>query len=283
MTRDLTSLLTSREALRTLIAANQRNSGFSDLLLEKDFYLTIILMSLSQIDHGLIFKGGTCLNKCHLGYYRLSEDLDFIHSHSGNTTRNARKHDLQDTDELLRGIIDVLPGVTCGPAEKFDEHHQYRLGIRYDSHFIDNASIRLEVTHRHALFKAPREMRIRHQFIHPVTGNPYPDTGTILSIDLEEAAAEKVHACLTRRNPAIRDFFDLWYIREHTEIDLSGGTFRTLVRSKLQEAKGLIDLDKSVKLLVKQIDEELKPTLNKEYPFDLKETITLVQSFQNSP
>jgi predicted nucleotidyltransferase component of viral defense system len=279
LTSDLTSLLTSRESLRTLIAANQRNSGFSGILLEKDFYLTVLLALLLQVDHELIFKGGTCLNKCYLGYYRLSEDLDFIHSNSGGKTRNVRRDDLQKTDELLRGIIDDLPGMTCGPAEKFDEHHQYRISINYDSLLIDNASIKLEVTHRHTLYKVPREMPLHHQFIHPVTGNPYHDTGTILSIDLEEAAAEKVRACLTRRNPAIRDFFDLWYIREHTEINMSDGPFCTLVQRKLQESEGIIDLDKSVKLLERQISEELTPTLNKEYPFNLKDTITFVLSF----
>lgn len=283
MTHDLTSLLTNRGSLRTLITANQLSSGFSGILLEKDFYLTVLLLQLSHIGHGLIFKGGTCLNKCYLGYYRLSEDLDFIHSHSGDTTRSARKDDLQKTDELLHGIIAQLPGMTCGTAEKFDEHHQFRVTVRYDSFFMYNASIKLEVTHRHALYNVPRAMRIQHQFIHPVTGNPYADTGTILSIDLEEAAAEKVRACLTRRNPAIRDFFDLWYIKEHTETDLLGKKFFMLVQNKLRESDGIIDLDKSVKLLEKQIDEELIPTLNKKYLFDLKETITFVQSFRNSP
>ncbi len=283
MTRDLTSLLTDRESLRTLITAHQKSSGFSGILLEKDFYLTIILMHLSQVDHGLIFKGGTCLNKCYLGYYRLSEDLDFIHSHSGGKTRSSRKDDLQKTDELLRGIIDELPGVTCGPAEKFDEHHQFRITVHYDSLLIDNASIKLEVTHRHALFNLPRETRIQHQFIHPVTRNPYPDAGTILSIDLEEAAAEKVRACLTRRNPAIRDFFDLWYIKEHAKINLSSEAFISLVDKKLQESDGTIDLNTSVNLLESQIREELIPTLNKEYPFDLRDMITFARSFHKSP
>jgi predicted nucleotidyltransferase component of viral defense system len=252
------------------------------MLLEKDFYLTILLLRLSQVDHELIFKGGTCFNKCYLGYYRLSEDLDFIHKNSGGKTRSVRRDDLLKTDALLRSIIEELPGMTCGPAEKFDEHHQYRISIHYDSLLIDNASIKLEMTHRHALCKMPREMPVRHQFIHPVTGNLYPDTGTIQSIDLEEAAAEKVRACLTRRNPAIRDFFDLWYIRGRTEIDMSSGSFLSLVQRKLQESEGIIDLDKSVKILEKQIGEELTPTLNKEYPFDLKDTITFVLSFRES-
>ena len=30
-----------------------------------------------NLSHNLIFKGGTCLKKCHLETYRLSEDLDY--------------------------------------------------------------------------------------------------------------------------------------------------------------------------------------------------------------
>ena len=46
-------------------------------LLEKDYYLTLILSRARELSEGLIFKGGTCLNKIYYAYYRLSEDLDF--------------------------------------------------------------------------------------------------------------------------------------------------------------------------------------------------------------
>ena len=48
-------------------------------LLEKDYHLTRILHKISEKSiKDLVFKGGTCLNKCYLGFYRLSEDLDFV-------------------------------------------------------------------------------------------------------------------------------------------------------------------------------------------------------------
>jgi len=39
------------------------------------------------------------------------------------------------------------------------------------------------------------------------------DTHYINCIDLKESTAEKLRAALTRRTPAIRDFFDIWYIK----------------------------------------------------------------------
>ena len=56
-----------------------KQTNFSQLLIEKDYYLTKILHKISEKKiNDLVFKGGTCLNKCYLGFYRLSEDLDFV-------------------------------------------------------------------------------------------------------------------------------------------------------------------------------------------------------------
>src|SRR3989338_10692951 len=44
-------------------------------LIEKDFYLNILLSKLNFEEY--VFKGGTCLAKAYLDYFRLSEDLDF--------------------------------------------------------------------------------------------------------------------------------------------------------------------------------------------------------------
>ncbi len=49
-------------------------------LLEKDIILHEILSCLCQdgyFSNNFTFKGGTCLIKAYLGYYRFSEDLDF--------------------------------------------------------------------------------------------------------------------------------------------------------------------------------------------------------------
>jgi predicted nucleotidyltransferase component of viral defense system len=62
--------------LKELCESISLKTNFPSLLLEKDYYLTKVLIALSKQDLGIIFKGGTCLNKCYLGFYRLSEDLD---------------------------------------------------------------------------------------------------------------------------------------------------------------------------------------------------------------
>jgi len=49
-------------------------------LIEKDFILHQILTNLSEdkfFAGNFLFKGGTCLTKSYLGYFRFSEDIDF--------------------------------------------------------------------------------------------------------------------------------------------------------------------------------------------------------------
>lgn len=50
-------------------------------LIEKDLILHQMLFDLSKnkfFSENFVFKGGTCLIKCYLGYFRFSEDIDFM-------------------------------------------------------------------------------------------------------------------------------------------------------------------------------------------------------------
>ncbi len=54
-----------KEEIRRL----ELETKFSARLLEKDYHLTRILHEISKRKiKDLIFKGGTCLNKCYLGF-----------------------------------------------------------------------------------------------------------------------------------------------------------------------------------------------------------------------
>lgn len=46
------------------------------IVVEKDYYVTMILRELSQRLDYVVFKGGTSLSKCHKAIQRFSEDID---------------------------------------------------------------------------------------------------------------------------------------------------------------------------------------------------------------
>jgi len=62
-------------------------------LIEKDLYLNILLSKLNFEDY--VFKGGTCLAKVYLNYFRFSEDLDFTFANQelwkGKSTNEIKK------------------------------------------------------------------------------------------------------------------------------------------------------------------------------------------------
>lgn len=73
-------------------------------LVEKDVILHNLLREISEdsmLRRNLIFKGGTCLIKCYLGYYRFSEDLDF-------TWRDQKTFLNKSGKEIRRYLSDVI-------------------------------------------------------------------------------------------------------------------------------------------------------------------------------
>ena len=84
-----------RDAFRDMIRYVEGKTGFLARLIEKDYYCSLVLRSLSSVNSDLVFKGGTLLNKVHAGFYRLSEDLDFTISMLGEETRGDRSNAAQ--------------------------------------------------------------------------------------------------------------------------------------------------------------------------------------------
>ena len=94
-----------------LRALNQvaMQTGFLLPLVEKDYYLTVILSRLHELSEDLIFKGGTCLNKVYFSYYRLSEDLDFsMRLPSYTATRGTRRKCIQTVKDNIEKFANQL-------------------------------------------------------------------------------------------------------------------------------------------------------------------------------
>ena len=52
-----------------------RKQGVDAMVVDRDHALGVVLWALSPrlVEAGWVFKGGTCLRKCHFGDYRFSE------------------------------------------------------------------------------------------------------------------------------------------------------------------------------------------------------------------
>ena len=72
-------------------------------IIEKDYYVTMILKLLSEEASGCVYKGGTSLSKCHHVIDRFSEDIDITFS---DTLTQGKRKNLKD--KIIAGISQKL-------------------------------------------------------------------------------------------------------------------------------------------------------------------------------
>lgn len=65
-----------KENFDIAIRAASRHFNVSPAIIEKDYYVTLVLCELAKQVTDLVFKGGTSLSKCHKIIDRFSEDID---------------------------------------------------------------------------------------------------------------------------------------------------------------------------------------------------------------
>lgn len=188
--------------------------GVTPDVVEHDYALGCFLLFLGEVDeikYSWIFKGGTCLAKCHFSHYRFSEDLDFT---------------LTET---------ILPGVLGSLMDQARAKTQAEAGIRMD---IRPAVVE---TIRDDYGRESFEARVYYQGIWRATGSPrvirvhanrdetllfpaltlgvnhsYSDAPELQKTRvrvyaLEEIVGEKLRALSGQRKYAMsRDLYDLW-------------------------------------------------------------------------
>ncbi|MFQ6032897.1 MAG: nucleotidyl transferase AbiEii/AbiGii toxin family protein [Candidatus Zixiibacteriota bacterium] len=232
----------TEEACRVL-GINRRD------LVEKDLLLHGLLFDLSKnkfFRKNFLFKGGTCLIKHYLGYYRFSEDIDF-------TWKNQEVFKEKSGKEIRRhlsGIIDELGKVFEEIAksrgldfkcDKANRRYVELVGgsktltfkIWYKSDVLDRESFtKVQVNFVEELCFNPRKGEIRSllssavkdtgelEFLYPELYIEYSTPVTLNLYDIREILCEKVRSILTRRGIKARDFVDVYLIMQKEKIDL---------------------------------------------------------------
>jgi len=219
----------------------------------------------------LVFKGGTSFSKVYLDFYRLSEDLDFIIPVSNKTTKSQRKSKIDPVKSLIDELSTTIPGISVSSAlTGHNQSRQYIGSIQYNSAILDKSeNIRIEIGLREPLVQ-PYELKpARTIAVNPFNQLPLVQEFTVQVMTIEEAFAEKVRAALTRRDPAIRDFYDIQLAVNSNKIDLFNQNFLEIVKAKLiVHGNDPINVSKNKRIeLDHQLDAQLKPVL-RTYDFD---------------
>ncbi len=214
-------------------------------LLEKDILLHKLLLRISKSPSGadLLFKGGTCLTKCYLGYYRFSEDLDFTYAHQafGPLSQKELRRTLSKkidafAEELAQAAHEVGLSFRASKADKkyielggSDKMATFKL---WYTSCVTKAEqfVKIQVNYVELLCYAPTRRAATRLWsaINPVElALLFPQESDLLEevsvscYDILEILLEKVRAILTRQGIRSRDFIDVYLIATAEGIEVA--------------------------------------------------------------
>src|SRR3989344_1381364 len=267
---------------------------FSEKLIEKDYHLTRILHEVSRRQiKDLVFNGGTCLNKCYLNFYRLSEDLDFVYnkdvkSLSKNQVRKKLSEIKKEFFEII-GKIGLKVNEDLGKGWKMLTSKQKPgiVGLEIITNYaslIDDSpqKIKIEISFRRKLVNPTKEKVINHKFYGALNEALLDDKIKIESIDLIENFAEKFRALHSR--DAVRDIYDINHIIIN-EIKTLDRELFDLIIIKINENKKLsreefIEFIRNLKSKISNYDvKELEAVLKSDEKIDIDEIVRRIEKF----
>ena len=280
-------LHSNKDEFLKILERTSAQTGFTLRLLEKDYYITVVLSGISMLNNALIFKGGTCLSKIYYSYYRLSEDLDFtLKLPSNSSTRSVRRNAITPIKEKIRPFLKKYNmSIENLDRTGHRESTQYIYYLDYNSAVLSKKeSIKLEIGMRFNPFLSGLTKKVNHKFLHPFTKEPLFDARSVNCLALKELVAEKLRASATRDVIAGRDFYDLGYLLRE-KFNFKDKEVLELFRKKLEEDgfsselnKYRVNLgrtDKEIDEMMSRIEDELFPvlTLNEQKSFNMAKTL----------
>ena len=256
------------DKFRAAIEYTAATTGFRRELIEKDYFCSIVLAFIFSEETPLVFKGGTSLNKIHVGFYRLSEDLDFSIAMNLGATRGDRRKALEPAKRQFSSIQKTVSALKIiSELAGHNEGRQYTATLAYQSAVAPMpGTIKFEVGLREPLLDDVQRLSSRTLVQDPFKKVDLLAVATVNCLSAREAFSEKIRAALTRQEPAIRDLFDLDYAIRHQKIDLNDVGLLDYARRKIAiPGTNAIDVTVSrVESMRLQLKTELQPVLRQD-------------------
>jgi hypothetical protein len=162
-----------------------------------------------------------------------------------------------------------------------NESTQYIAKLSYESLVeLNTETIKFEISLREPLIEKIEKFDTHTILINPANGKRLLPPLHWSCISKQEAYAEKFRAALTRRDPAIRDYYDIDYAIRNLNLDSAETDFIRLVRRKIAVPGNVIpeNLTALKENLAMQIETELKSVLRSDdyKNFDLNRAFNYV-------
>ena len=271
-----------RDRFGEALSFTEAELRFPARLVEKDYYCTVLLEYLAGKVTGLVFKGGTCLAKVHTHFFRLSEDLDFVIPVAEDTSRTERRKLVSPVKDSFIGLARASPCFQIkAPLKGANNSTQYVGSVSYQSVGTGQGeTIKIEVALREPLLTQPIAADAQTALLDPLTGHAIIAPVSLSCISKMEAFAEKCRAARSRREVAVRDFFDLDYAVLRLGLRPEDAELIRLVRRKLA-VSGNEPVDVSANRLAalrQQVEPKLQPVLRAQdfAEFDLERAFQIM-------
>lgn len=283
MSREPRNYHEDADLFREALSYTQSETGFGARPVEKDYYCSLVLEDLLAVTNPpWVFKGGTCLSKVHSDFYRMSEDLDFAFSVPVDVPRARRSKMIVPMKAhlaMLAGRLGCFKVVET--LRGFNNSMQYIGGLSYKSLVTgQDESIKVEFSIREPILEPVECLPARTLLV-----DPFRQVAAVAPVDVpvlsrRETYAEKLRAALTRREPAIRDFYDIDHGVRAGRLNMDDKRLIELVRGKLA-VPGNDPIDVSARkheILARQTLAQLRPVLRESdfAAFDLKRAFGIV-------
>lgn len=261
--------------MREFVEEIAKTVGVRKQLIEKDVLLHQILLDLSKtkLCEEFAFKGGSCLIKYYLNYYRFSEDLDFTFINQrlfkGSTQKGVRKILSKKIQEIGNVLEDIVKKRTFD--FKFEKHNKKYIELDGSNKTVTfklwyisidsmNSFIKLQINFVEKILFPIKRARLESlgieskelKFLFPDIYEEYTTKIMFNVYDIREILCEKIRAILTRRGIKERDFIDVYLVSKKFKIDLDALHSEIITKTRFALSlyhKYRQNLDEKAKLL----------------------------------
>ena len=235
-----------RETFEQVILKVANETGIEPSIIEKDYYVTLFLKRIVQLQPNIIFKGGTSLSKCYKVINRFSEDIDLNIDTQSKPTEGQRKK----LKENIVSIIDEF-GFTLDNADNVRSRRNYnRYIVDYPTVFSSNFLKEHLIIETAVYIKAyPCERLQATSIIYDyLKQNGYEDLIQKYGLEPFELNVQTASRTLIDKLYALGDYYLSDAVQEHSRHIYD-----------IFKLSDIVSLDANLKQLVSEVFDERKP------------------------
>lgn len=196
----------NKELFRDIISIVSERKNVTTDIVEKDYYVTMILYLLSQKEIEVIFKGGTSLSKAYCVIDRFSEDIDItFKEHLGESRRKKLKYNiLKPIAEDLE--IEIKNWKNIESDKNYNHYDFYYNSVSDNSNFSGlSPFVKLETALMSYSF--PTERRQISNYIYDTLKNEEPELIKKYNLIPFEMSVQCINRTLADKIFAVCDYY----------------------------------------------------------------------------